>query len=181
MKVILVMVQTINGKTTKGNDPDIYKWTSKEDANFFFSLLKKHTLIVMGSGTYDAARKKIKPVKGQLRIILTRNPKKYKSEEVPGQLEFRNVSPKKLLGELQNKFKAMLLVGGGEVNKAFLQARLIDEIYVTIEPKIFGEGKPLTGEGSYESSLKFLSSEQLNKQGTLLLHYTVERNKADVD
>ena len=52
MKVVMVAVVSANGKLTRGNDPDIYKWTSKEDQNFFFSLISKSKLIVMGSGTY---------------------------------------------------------------------------------------------------------------------------------
>ena len=60
MKVIMVAVSSINGKITKGKDPNIYSWTSKEDSNFFFSLIKKHNLIVMGSKTYEAARRIIK-------------------------------------------------------------------------------------------------------------------------
>jgi len=41
----MIMVATLNGKITKGNDPDIYKWTSKEDKKYFSSLLKKNNLM----------------------------------------------------------------------------------------------------------------------------------------
>lgn len=176
MKVILVMVQTVNGKTTRGSDSDIYKWTSKEDADFFFSLLKKHKLIVMGSGTYEAARDKIKPVEGQLRVILTRNPEKYKEDEVRGQLEFRDQKPRELVEDYSIKgFANMLLVSGETLNALFLQEKCIDELYVTLEPRIFGEGRSLFKSGNFESSLTLLSSRRLNEKGTLLLRYHVEK------
>jgi len=41
MKVILAMVTSVDGKTTKWNNPDIYKWTSEEDQTHFFSLIEK--------------------------------------------------------------------------------------------------------------------------------------------
>ena len=56
MKVIMMIVSTLNGKITKGIDPNIYKWTSKADQDYFFGYLKKNNLIVMGSKTYDIAR-----------------------------------------------------------------------------------------------------------------------------
>ena len=46
MKVVMVAVISANGKLTRGNDPDIYKWTSKEDAAFFTSLVRKNNLII---------------------------------------------------------------------------------------------------------------------------------------
>lgn len=172
------MVQTVNGKITNGDDSDIYKWTSKEDADFFFKFLSDHKLIVMGSGTYEASKEKIKPRVGQLRIILTGNPKKYKKEEVLSLLEFRNQPPIELIHEMQDKgYKKMLLVGGSETNKAFFEEGLVDEIYLTIEPLLFGNGKSLIAAGAFTQKLRLVSSQKLNERGTLLLHYTVEHAK----
>lgn len=176
MIVILVMVQTVNGKITKGNDPNIYSWTSQEDADFFFQLLKKHTLIVMGSGTYEAVKENIRPRAGQLRIVLTSNPAKYQKVAIPTQLEFHSVSPEELIRQMEKKgFDTMLLVGGGEVNKAFFQAHLIDELYLTVEPEIFGSGKHMIKDGDFTQKLRLISFQKLNEQGTLLLHYVTER------
>src|SRR3989344_543184 len=109
MKVILAAVTSTNGKLTRGDDPDIYKWTSKEDQEQFFKLLEQAGLIVMGSSTYESAkdmiRKSLKPQISQitpktLRIILTSNPEKYKDEEIPGQLEFKNETPLQLINQL---------------------------------------------------------------------------------
>jgi len=84
MKIIMVAVSSLNGKLTKGKDPNIYSWTSKEDSKLFFSLIEKNNLIVMGGKTYEAARKIIKHKKNKLRIVLTRNPEKYFKETIKG-------------------------------------------------------------------------------------------------
>lgn len=172
MKVTLIMVQSLNGKITKGTDSDIYAWTSKEDAEFFFGLLKQHNLIVMGSATYAAAREKIKLSSETLRIVLTRNPEKYRHDEVAGQLEFKNLSPMQLLALMhEKKYESLLLVGGGALNASFLAKGLVDELYLTLEPKIFGSGAPVFAEGEYGANLRLVEVKQLNDEGTLLLRY----------
>lgn len=186
MKITLVMVSSLNGRITKGNNPDIYRWTSKEDQKFFFSLIHKSKLIVMGSKTYEAVRSFVLPKdpdrKTKLRVILTRHPQKYAKESRPGHpvspsqggLEFTSVKPKQLVNQLAKRgYKELLLVGGGEANKTFLEAGLVNELLITIEPKIFGTGKLMIGEGAFNKNLKLVSVKKLNKQGTLLCKYTL--------
>lgn len=174
MKVTMVAVSSLNGKLTKGNDPNIYSWTSKEDSQMFFSLIEKNNLIVMGSGTYEAARSVIKLKKNKLRIVLTRDPKKYLNQTIKGILEFTNENPLKLIKRLEKRgYKKMLVVGGSRVNTLFLKSKLVDEIYLTLEPKIFGTGKNLLNDEDINVSLKLTSVKKLNKQGALSLRYKV--------
>ncbi len=174
MKIIMVAVSSLNGKLTKGKDPNIYSWTSKEDSKLFFSLIEKNNLIVMGGKTYEAARKIIKHKKNKLRIVLTRNPEKYFKETIKGVLEFTDESPLKLIARLGNRgYKKILVVGGSEVNTLFLKSKLVNEIYLTIEPKIFGSGTNLLNEENFDVSLKLIGLKKLNKQGTLLLKFRV--------
>ena len=174
MKVTMAAVSSLNGNITKGNDPNIYSWTSKEDSQMFFSLIEKNNLIVMGSKTYEIAKKIIKHKKNKLRVILTRNPEKYLDQTIKGILEFTNDSPLKLVKKLESRgYKKMLVVGGGTINCLFLKSKLVDEVYLTIEPRIFGTGQELVGEENLDISLKLISIKKLNKKGTLLLKYKV--------
>src|SRR3989344_1798625 len=93
MKVILLAVTSVNGKATRGTDPIIYSWTSKEDQETYFKKLNQAKLIVMGSKTYEHARYLIKHKKGQLRVVITRTPEKYNGEKISGMIEFTNESP----------------------------------------------------------------------------------------
>lgn len=174
MKVIMIAVSSLNGKTIKGNDPNIYSWTSKEDSQMFFSLIEKNNLIVMGSKTYEIARKIIKHKKNKLRVVLTKTPKKYLGEEIKGILEFTKENPLKLVKRLEDRgYKRMLVVGGRAINTLFLKSKLVNEIYLTIEPKIFGLGKNLINEEALDVKLKLISIKKLNKQGSLYLKYKV--------
>lgn len=182
MNITLLMVTSINGKITSSNDADISKWTSKEDFDHFSSMIAKANLIVMGSSTYEAAQEKMVLSAEKLRIVLTRNPKKYEAKVVPGQLEFSDEVPEQLIKRLeQESYKEMLLVGGGQINAVFFKEGLVSEMYLTLEPKLFGEGKPLLSEVNVDVNAKLESSTRLNEQGTLLLHYIIHKNGKNSD
>lgn len=176
MKVTMVMLSSVDGKTTKGNDSNIYTWTSVEDQQYFFNLIKKNNLIIMGSETYNASRPVIKLEKEKLRIVLTRDPKKYFTQLVKGQLEFSNEAPEKLIKRLSILgYKKALLVGGSIINGLFLKKNLVDELHLTIEPKIFGNGKNIVEKQSLDKSLQLKSIKKLNKTGTILLKYKINK------
>lgn len=168
------MVCSLNGKITKGEEANIYSWTSFEDQKLFFSQIKKHNLIVMGSKTFEAIKEQIRLENNKLRVVLTRNVQKFLGHTKPGHLEFSSESPKELVKRLSEKgFKTMLLVGGGEINVLFLKSSLVDEVHLTIEPRIFGKGKNLISKDLFNIELKLIDCKKLNRQGTLHLKYKV--------
>ena len=170
----MVMLMTVDGKTTQGDNENIYTWTSPEDQKHFFSLIKKNNLIVMGRKTFEASRPVIKLEKGKLRIVLTHHPEKYSKESVKGQLEFSNETPEKLVKRMEGfGYKKILLVGGATINGLFLKENLVDELYLTIEPKIFGSGKNIVEGQLLDRFLQLINVKKLNKKGTLLLRYKI--------
>jgi dihydrofolate reductase len=50
---------------------------------------------------------------------------------------------------LKKPGKDLWLIGGGEIIKAFLENRLVDEIVLSIHPILLGSGIPLFPEGDY--------------------------------
>jgi len=64
MKVVMVMLASVDGKTIQGNNQNVYSWSSIEDRKHFFSLIKRNNLIIMGRLTYEASRPIIKLKKG---------------------------------------------------------------------------------------------------------------------
>ncbi len=174
MKITLVMVQSINGKITRGANHHIPAWTSSEDKEHFRNLVDSASLIIMGRHTYEAAKSSIKHKEGTLRVVVTTNSASFKDEVNPGTLEFTNEAPKILIERLEQAGRTEgLLVGGATLNSTFLSAELVDDLYLTIEPHIFGNGHPLIEKTNLDISLKLLESKKLNNQGTLLLHYQV--------
>ncbi len=173
------MVTSVNGKSTKDIDPP-FLWASKEDQIHLYKLINQQKLIVMGKNTYFAAKKVIKLAPGILRIVITDNPGKFRGERVSGQLEFSNETPKQLVNRLKNLgYKQILLLGGSKLNKSFLEEKSIDELWLTIEPLIFGSGLGLVDKGFPDTHLKLISVEKLNKQGTLLLKYKVNDSNSN--
>lgn len=172
MKITLILVASVNGKTTRGNETNIYSWTSQEDKDFFFSVHKQHNLIVMGRKTYEAAKEIITPDPNKPRVILTKSPEKYAHLEVPG-LEFSNETPAALVHRYERLgFTKMLLVAGSSVTTEFVTANLVTDMYVTLEPYLFGSGREIVEESDIAAGLELKEIKQLNTKGTVLLHYT---------
>jgi dihydrofolate reductase len=170
MKTILIFVSSLDGKITRWGNPFIRSWSSKSDQEHFDAIWKDTHVIIMGSGTYDPDP--VKPLSHHLFIVLTRQPERYKSQEVPGRLEFTDVPPLLLIKRFIKEDK-VLIVGGAKIAALFLKAQLIDELWLTIEPRIFGMGPNFVNDEKLDLELKLLSCEQANEQGTLILKYQV--------
>lgn len=168
------MVSSIDGKFTRGDESDIHLWSSKEDNDHFIRLRDAYSLIVMGSGTYETIRETLQLSENKLRVVLTENPHRYAKERVENQLEFSSESPEILVERLSKRgYKKTLLVGGSAVAASFFKAHLVNEVYLTIEPKIFGKGTSLRTKKIINADLKLVSVKKINKKGTLLLRYSL--------
>lgn len=148
MKITLAMVISLDGRSTKGDgSPNL--WASVEDQGFFHQLKHQIGTIIVGRKTYEAAGR-------------------------PGGDGIRRIVMSRETGfDLPNDVEQALLVGGSELNAEFFRRKLINDMYVTIEPKIFGEGLPLAQPFGFDVHLQLLTLKQLNPMGTLLLHYHV--------
>jgi len=172
MKVTLAMVISIDGRITDGDNPGTMAWASPEDQDVFQQHRDTHDCIVMGRATYAAVRPILQPTASKPRVVLTRSPQRFAQEVAPG-LEFSAQDPAELLDRLERQgFRKVLLVGGSETNPRFLDAGLVDELFVTVEPLLFGSGLPFTQPLQQTRSFHLLSSQRLNSRGTLLLHYS---------
>lgn len=168
------MVTSLDGRSTNGVVAGTHSWNSPEDQKHFQDILEKGQLLIMGSSTFDGALKTMKHKKGRLRVVITRDPAKYKNQQIPKQLEFTNESPSSLLKRLESQgYSEGFLLGGAHTTTEFFKEGLITELWQTIEPKILGIGNGLVGEEVVDITLKLLSSKKLNEKGTLLLKYSV--------
>ena len=172
MKTVLVFVSTLDGKVTKWSESNVSLWSSQEDQKYFKKIWNDSKLLIMGSNTFSADP--IKPSSNQLLVIMTREPSKYKKYEVSGQLEFSDKSPDQLtLRFAKEGYEQMLVVGGAHIGTSFLKEQLIDELWLTIEPRIFGAGSNFAIEEKLDINLHLISCERVNEQGTLITKYAV--------
>lgn len=180
MKTILIFVSTLDGKITKWGDPVTRSWSSQDDQDYFDAIWNESRVIIMGSGTYTPAP--LKPDSKHLFLVLTRHPDKYKNFEVPGQLEFTNESPLQVIERIKNGFEEkILIVGGAQIATAFLREQLIDELWLTIEPKIFGTGTGIVIAEKLDIRLNLISCDRVNELGTLMTKYKVLRVEKEMN
>jgi dihydrofolate reductase len=167
MKIILMMAQTLDGKIGK-NKSHKTNWTSSEDKKEFIKLTKKAGVIIMGNSTYKTLGF---PLKNRLNCILTRNKKDKK--DIKGELEyFEDIN--ELLKSLEDrKYKEAILCGGSKINSLFIKNNLISEIYITIEPKIFGNGINLFSDIDLDIDLELIESIKMNN--SYILKYKVKK------
>jgi dihydrofolate reductase len=172
MKTILIFVSTLDGKITKWGEPQVSSWSSHQDQDYYKKVLNDSQLIVMGSNTFNADT--FKPSANHQLIIMTGHPDKYKSLEVPGKIEFTNESPVELTTRFKSKgHHQMIVIGGPRVATSFLKEQLIDELWLTLEPKIFGTGGNFVTDVNLDINLHLIHYEKVNEQGTLITKYAV--------
>jgi dihydrofolate reductase len=172
MKTILIFVSTLDGKVTKWGDPHIKLWSSHQDQDYYKKIWNDSLLIVMGSNTFDA--EPLIPSPNHQFIVMTGHPDEYKNLEIPGQLEFTSDSPV----EINSRFKRighkqMLVIGGPHVATSFLKEELIDELWLTFEPRIFGTGGNFVIDTKLDIDLSLINCEKVNEWGTLITKYIV--------
>ncbi len=173
MKTTLLMATTLDGKI--GRDPfHLVDWTGKEDKKLFVSLTMAAGVIIMGSNTFDTIGTMLPERKN---IVMTRDKSRLTNEllDAPSNnknLIFTDKSPDEILTSLNTQgFKSVVLIGGSQINSLFIEAKLINEIYITIVPKFFGAGLSMF---STECNVKLdLINTQQMTDGHVLLQYTV--------
>ena len=171
MHVVMINAVTLNGKIGRSNDEPSTSWTTKEDRKFFSTESKKHGVVIMGRTTYATIGR---PLPERLNIVLTREPDRY--ESIPGVLEFTASTPKQILRDLEQRgFPSAVVAGGSSVYAQFMNEGLIDEIFLTIQPKIFPGTIDLFTGLTKEVTLKLQEVRPFGDQ-TIFAHYIVDRS-----
>jgi dihydrofolate reductase len=166
MRCIAVAASTIDGKIAHDSDHPS-EWTSPEDKTFLHEFLKSADVVVIGTNTYKTApnffahyncvvlSSHLGEAKRESERLLLCNPK--------------HTDVRKLLSQ----YATVAVLGGTQTYTYFLEHDLLDEIYLTVEPLVFGRGLQLF-ESSHNSAAHFrlASHKKLNDKGSLLLHYT---------
>lgn len=167
MKTTLLMAQTVDGKIARGEN-ELINWTSKEDKKFFVSETKRVGVIIMGRKTYETFGR---PLPGRRIIVMTRQVRENINGD--GTVEFTDTSPQEILKKLESEGREeVILAGGPTINKLFLEANLIDEIKLSVEPKIFGSGLALFEGAVTDRTLELIEIKNITPH-VLVLHYRI--------
>lgn len=167
MKVSIIVSITADGFIAQNVEQSSLKWTSKEDTRFFVDFTKKVGVIIMGSTTFETINR---PLPDRKIIVLTRS-KKY-DQFSPDQVVAESRDVKDVLKELENSGqKEVAITGGTSVYTLFMKEKLVDELYLTVEPIVFGAGLKLF-DGPLDQKLELIEIIDLSEQ-TKVLHYKI--------
>jgi len=158
---------TVDGMIARDSDhfPD---WTGREDKRMFKDMTIKAGVLIMGSKTYDAIGR---PLPGRKNVVMSRNKRRISQQK---DLVFTDKPARELLADLrQEGFEVAILAGGSQINTIFAREDLIDEIYLTYVPQIFGAGLTLFTE-SISMPLELMDFKQLGP-GQIFAKYRVIR------
>lgn len=187
-RYIAIVAVTLDGKIAT-HEKQFTNWTSKEDKKFMRAFLDASDVVIVGRNTYETAKK---PLSKRNCIVLTRsvrgivqkkpnlvfiNPHtKRASHSARKENNARSgvgVNPQKTaIAEYikERRYKTIAILGGTQTYTYFLEHKLIDELYLTIEPVIFGNGLPIFNGKITRQTARIISIKKLNKTGTVLIH-----------
>lgn len=170
MKVILYAAQSVDGKIAEAPDQLSTDWTSEEDYKWFVKQTKACGVIAMGRKTFATINRALKD---RLMYVMTRSPE---TQATMGEsVIFTSMTPEEIVADARSRgYEKLALAGGAQIHTLFFESGLVDEVYLTVEPVLFGHGVSLTAEQS-RVDLELISSERLGEQA-VILHYNVKKD-----
>jgi len=159
MKLTVYMAISIDGLITCGdNDSD---WVSDNDWEQFYSYIKANDAVIMGRKTMEQFGEDF-PIEGPLNIVLTNNTDLHKESD---NLIILSASPQEIIDLAVKKgLNNLLLIGGSETNKQFIEAGLVDEIVLSVHPLVIGRGLHLFGSDPLDVNLELVSTKAINNE-----------------
>ena len=168
MKLSIYLAMSANGMiSNKRNVPD---WLSQEYGVGFMSICQRTKAVIMGKTTYNILAPDYLPLKDEGTLVVLTHDTSAKAPQ-PNVL-FTNKKPKEIISELEVRgHTEAVIIGGTTTVDTFMQAGLVDELILVVEPVVFGKGLPLLGE-DLDRRLALLDVKKLN-DSTVQLQYSL--------
>lgn len=162
------MAMTLNGYIAKLNDDT--PW-SEESWKAYSDFVKRTRNIIIGGYTYDLLGKdnEFREKIGNPLVVAVSHSEKEKG----GPNDIIVSSPKEASKAVESAgFEEALVEGGGSINASFLEKGLLDEIYLDVDPVIWGKGKKLFSDMDVDVNLELLEVQKISNK-LARLHYKV--------
>ncbi|MEK7519250.1 MAG: dihydrofolate reductase family protein [Patescibacteria group bacterium] len=160
MTTFIIAALTADGLIAKNLEAPSTDWTSKEDKEFFTRRTKEAGVVVMGQNTYETIGR---PLKDRFNIVYSKD-RQYEGVEVTQK------EPRELIEDLEKRgYKEVAICGGATIYTMFMEAGVVDKLYLTITSVVFGSGMNLFNK-ELDKHLELVSVEKLGPQ-TILLEY----------
>jgi len=171
MNIIVYLASSANGMVSKKtNVPD---WLSQEYGRGLLAISERTKAVIMGRTTYEILAPNHLPLQeeGTL-IVLT-----HDMTATPPQpnVVFTQVTPNDVVRMLEARgHQEAVIIGGTQTVSTFMKARLVDELYLVVEPVLFDGGLPLLRDVDADYKMRLLDVQKLNPH-TVQLHYHLIR------
>lgn len=171
MKISIYIAFSANGFIS--NSRNVPDWLSPEYGQGMYAFSQQSKAVIMGKTTYDIIAPDYLPLKDEgTTVVLTTNAA-VKSDNPT--VVFTKANPVEIKQMLENKgHTEAVIIGGTMTISQFMNARLVDEIYLIVEPVLFDNGLPLLKDVVGEFKLNLLEVSKLN-ENTVRLHYQVQK------
>ncbi len=176
MKKILIVATSLDGYIAQSKEQIATAWTSEEDRKWFNKISKEIGVMIMGRQTYETIGF---PLPGRKTVVMTRD-KSFEAEKIENfQVDSEKKlyktgekTPEEIMAILADKgLVEVAICGGARVYEAFLRAKMVDELYLTVEAVFLGKGIKLLEVNENEVfeplKLKILDKIELSKQTTV--------------
>jgi dihydrofolate reductase len=168
MKTFMIAAISVDGFINREESSTSIDWTSREDSKLYTTITTGAGVMVMGARTFAQINRSLP---GRRIIVYTTHPERVGSFEG---VETTSEQPAELLRRLEaDGCDEVAICGGSTIYQQFMEAGRVDEIYLTIEPLLFGSGVKLF-DGELNQHLQLQRLEKLN-DNTLFLVYSVLR------
>lgn len=133
--------------------------------------LKRIRTVVMGRGTYDFIAGEPSPwAYGDQRVLVVSS---RPIDDPKGPLQ-RRQDVDALIAELRSlDDRDVWMLGGGQLQMAFLERGAIDEIEIYVFPELLGGGRPLFPAAGLRATPRLLGAQALDR-GCVRLHYAFD-------
>jgi dihydrofolate reductase len=178
-KVILLAGITLDGYIASPDDSLDYIEMTKEGGRDLGVLFASADTIVMGRKTYDVS---LKLMGGSYQAPGPRTETFVFSRTQPpgehGGVTFTRQSPAAWLKRVRaRRGKHVLHMGGGELARSFLQADLIDELFLGVVPILLGDGLPLFPSGFPQRDFTLVENKTYSKSQISLTYRRVRSKR----
>ena len=171
MNISVYLASSVNGMVS--NKANVPNWLSQEYGQGFMGICQRMKAVIMGKTTYEILSPDHLPLKDEgTLIVLT-----HETAATPSQsnVVFTDKTPQEIVPILEARgHHEAVIIGGTQTVSEFVKSGLVDELYLVVEPVLFGMGLPLVRAVDAEYKLTLLDVQNLNTN-TVQLHYRLLR------
>ena len=167
MNISIYLASSVNGLIS--NRSNVPNWLSQEYGRGFVEICQRTKAVIMGRTTYDILSPDHLPLQ-QDGTLLVRT---HGTSATPAQpnVVFTDGPPPGIVELLTARgHDEAVIIGGTQAVSDFVKAGLVNQMYLVVEPVLFGAGLPILRDVDVDHQLTLLDVRKLGPN-TVQLHY----------